>query len=116
LVDGRLLIDASPDLQKQLGTKEIKKVEFVFLTHSHPDASDGLKYLVKKNKKSFVFAAKKSFKKLTNILRKFEVTKRIQKNSQFKLEKNLWVQAFFVEHAKDTDTLGFLINSKVLYA
>lgn len=40
-----VLIDAGPDIQEQLCREKIKKIDAVFLTHEHRDATGGLKWI-----------------------------------------------------------------------
>lgn len=47
LVDKKILIDAGPDISKQLHSNQIKPLEAVLITHEHSDAVGGLKDLLR---------------------------------------------------------------------
>ena len=50
LVNNKILIDAGPDILKQLTTRQIENLDSVLITHEHNDHVGGLKYLLKINR------------------------------------------------------------------
>jgi len=70
-----LLIDAGPDVKKQL--KGFQSLEYLFLTHLHPDHTLGLCYILEKFPKIKLFIPEQIFKEIKN-KRKFRCIKKIK--------------------------------------
>jgi phosphoribosyl 1,2-cyclic phosphate phosphodiesterase len=125
---GSILIDCTPNFINQFSTKllkeaKIQKLDAIFLTHAHKDASGGLKGLskfVQKQKKQItLFIHKETFKKLKSKIQN------LNSNIQIKLIKpyqtiklsNFKIVSFPVYHGlKKYPTFGYLINNKIIYA
>lgn len=94
LIKSRILIDAGPDILKQLKTQPIRNLDSVITTHEHEDHIGGLKYLLKINRNLRLI--------------------RMKPGQHFKL---LGVDffAFKVLHSKLTTTIGLIIDNQVAY-
>lgn len=122
LLDGKVLIDATPDLYHQLAKEGAGQIEACFLTHSHPDHIFGLwdlSHLYTQNrrlKKIKIYSAASTLKVIrrSSSLQKFEIFP-IKHGSKIDIN-GLEITAFEVIHTKVVDpTLGFLINGKLAY-
>ena len=47
LINKKILVDAGPDLLKQLRRSQIENLELILITHEHPDHTGGIKDLLK---------------------------------------------------------------------
>jgi len=94
LVNSRILIDAGPDILKQLTTSQIKNLDSVITTHEHEDHIGGLKYLLKSQRNLRII--------------------RMKPGQHFKL---LGVDffAFKVLHSKMAITIGLIIDNRLAY-
>lgn len=94
LIDQKILIDAGPDILKQLRPSQIKNLDSVIITHEHSDHIDGLKYLL-------------HLKRDLRIIR-------MKPGNHFKL---LGVDffAFKILHSKMVPTIGLELEGKVVY-
>ena len=77
--DNNILIDASPDIKKQLISNKIKNVSSVVFSHEHSDQTNGLfelrPFYWKTKKKINIYGNKKTLKHLTNTFKfLFKVT------------------------------------------
>ncbi len=92
LIERRILIDAGPDILKQLNSRQINNLDTVIITHEHEDHIGGLKHLLK------------------NRIRVI----RMKPGNHFKL---LGVDffAFKVLHSKLAITIGLVINDNLVY-
>lgn len=94
LVNGKILIDASPDVLKQLTTMGINNLDSVIITHEHSDHIGGLKYLLK-------------------ISRNLRII-RMKPGQHFKLLGTDFF-AFKVPHSNIAPTIGLEIGEKIAY-
>lgn len=94
LVNDKILIDAGPDILKQLTTRQVESLDSVIITHEHSDHVGGLRYLLKINRNLRII--------------------RMKPGQHFKL---LGVDffAFKVMHSKMMPTIGLEIAEKVVY-
>lgn len=94
LVNKKILIDAGPDILKQLRKTQISNLDSVIITHEHSDHISGLKYLLR-------------------IHRNLRII-RMKPGQHFKL---LGVDFFGIRivHSKMTPTIGLEIDGKVVY-
>lgn len=94
LVDEKILIDAGPDILKQLSVSKIKNLDTVIITHEHEDHISGLKYLLKSQRNLRIM--------------------RMNPGQHFRL---LGVDffAFKVLHSKLATTVGLEIANKIVY-
>lgn len=94
LIDDQILVDAGPDIVKQLRPGQISNLDTVIITHEHEDHIGGLKYLLK-------------------IQRNLRII-RMKPGQHFKL---LGVDffAFKVLHSNLAPTVGLIINNQVAY-
>jgi len=98
---GRLiLLDAGPDILYQLKRARLPKPDAICITHAHPDANYGLKYL-------------------DNVPVYSETSRTLRAGRSFSLF-GLTITPFRVRHALNTPTVGFLLhlprNKKIIYA
>lgn len=101
LHSGKLvLFDAGPDIKYQLKRARLPKPDAICVTHAHPDASYGLKYL-------------------DGIPVYSELARTIKAGKTFRLF-GLEITTFRVRHARNTPTVGFLVRlpcgKKIIYA
>lgn len=92
LIDKKILIDASPDLLKQLRQSQIENLDTVLITHEHDDHTGGIKYLLRINKNLRII--------------------RMKPGQHFKLMGNDFF-GFRVEHSKMAPTVGIIINNLI---
>lgn len=94
LIKSHILIDASPDILKQLTNYQISNLDSVIITHEHEDAVGGVKYLLKVNPNLRLI--------------------RMKPGQHFKL---LGVDffGFRVLHSKLTPTIGLVIDNQLAY-
>lgn len=89
LINKRILIDASPDILKQLRSNQIENLDTLIITHEHEDHIGGLKYILRTNRNIRLIRAKPG--------------------QHFKLLGADFF-AFKVEHSKMAPTVGLVIN------
>jgi len=92
LIDEDILIDAGPDILKQLKVTQIKNLRAVLITHDHYDHIDGLKDVLK-------------------IRRDLKIIK-LRSGQHFKLT-GIDFYAFKVRHSKSITTVGIEIGSMI---
>lgn len=92
LVNKKILVDAGPDIAKQLSQVQIKNLKMVLITHDHQDHIEGLKDLLKINP-------------LLNVVR-------LSPGQYFKFNK-LDFHAFKVKHSNQIITVGIEIGPVV---
>lgn len=93
IIDNDILIDATPDVLKQLSVEQIKNLRAVLITHDHQDHIDGIKDILK-------------------VKRNEEIIK-LKASQHFKLN-GIDFYAFKVRHSKLIPTVGLEIG-EVLY-
>ncbi len=92
LIDKNILIDASPDILRQLRQSQISNLDSVLITHEHEDHTGGIKYLLRINRDLRII--------------------RIKPGQHFKLlSKDFF--GFKVEHSKMAPTVGIIINNLI---
>jgi len=89
LINKKIIIDASPDILKQLRISQIKNLDSVIITHEHDDHVGGLRFLLKANRNLRII--------------------RIKPGQHFKL-LGIDFFAFRVEHSKMAPTVGLVLN------
>ena len=89
LIDRKILIDAGPDVLKQLRRSQIIKLNTLIITHEHDDHVGGLKYILKLNPEIRII--------------------RMKPGQHFKLF-GIDFFAFKVEHSRVLTTIGLEIN------
>lgn len=89
LVNKKVLIDASPDILKQLRSNRIENLDTLILTHEHDDHVGGLKYILRINRNVRLIRAKPG--------------------QHFKLLGADFF-AFRIEHSKMAPTVGLVVN------
>lgn len=94
LIDKKVLIDAGPDILKELRESQIRNLDSVLITHEHDDHIGGLRYLLK-------------------IRRDLRII-RLKPGGHFKL-LGIDFFAFRIEHSRMTPTVGLLINDFLAY-
>ncbi len=117
-----VLLDAGPDIVKQLKKAEWPKIDAIMLTHAHQDAVGGLELLARHLKKEFrpilVYAQKKTIKQIVSdvILKTFKL-RPLQNYRPFRV-KEMTIIPFTVQHVKDPrfPTNGFLFDRRLAYA
>lgn len=117
LIDDKILIDAGPDVSRQLCLSQTKRLEAVFLTHSHKDVAGGLGWL-RKMTKAPIYLAKRTAEDLKlQPPAKFQGKPRLQiiENQTRVKVGSVQIQAIKVKHSKTTVTFGYLVNNKFLY-
>lgn len=92
LVNKKILVDAGPDILKQLRKSQIENLELVLITHDHLDHDGGVKDLLK-------------------IKKNLEVI-RLKPGQHFKWE-GIEFYAFKVKHSNVVTTVGVEINSLI---
>lgn len=94
LIEDKILIDAGPDILKQLTNNQINDLDSVLITHEHEDHIGGLKYLLRTRRDLRII--------------------RMKPGQHFKL---LGVDffAFKVLHSKMAITVGLQINNNIVY-
>lgn len=94
LIEDKILIDAGPDILKQLNSDQINNLDTVIITHEHDDHIAGLKYLLRTRRDLRII--------------------RMKPGQHFKL---LGVDffAFKVLHSKMAITIGLQINNNIVY-
>lgn len=94
LIEDKILIDAGPDVLKQLTSTQINNLDSVIITHEHDDHIAGLKFLLRTRRDLRII--------------------RMKPGQHFKL---LGVDffAFKVLHSKMAVTIGLEINNDVIY-
>lgn len=93
LIERSILVDACPDITKQINAAQIKKLEAVLITHEHHDHVGGIKDLLKIRPDIRII--------------------RLKPGQHFKL-LGIEFFAFKVKHSKLLETVGLVINN-VLY-
>lgn len=89
LINKKILVDAAPDVLKQLRTNQIESLDTLILTHEHEDHVGGLKYVLRVNRNIRLI--------------------RMKPGQHFKL-MGIDFFAFRVEHSKMVPTVGLIIN------
>ena len=89
LIDKKILVDAGPDILKQLRRSQIVKLNTLIITHEHDDHVGGLKYILKFNPNIRII--------------------RMKPGQHFKLF-GIDFFAFKVEHSRVLTTIGLEIN------
>jgi phosphoribosyl 1,2-cyclic phosphate phosphodiesterase len=89
LINKKILIDASPDILKQLRQNQIRNLDTLIVTHEHADHIGGLKFILRINRDIRLIRAKPG--------------------QHFKL-MGIDFFAFKVEHSKMMPTVGLVIN------
>ncbi len=89
LINKKILIDASPDILKQLRTPQIRNIDTLIVTHEHEDHIGGLKFILRINRDIRLIRAKPG--------------------QHFKL-LGIDFFAFKVEHSKMAPTVGLIVN------
>lgn len=92
LINQKVLIDAGPDILKQLKPVQIGKIDSVLITHEHDDHTGGLKHLLKIRPDLRII--------------------RLKPGLHFKL-LGIDFFAFKVDHSKMAPTVGVIINDIV---
>lgn len=94
LIEDKILIDAGPDVLKQLTSGQINNLDSVLITHEHEDHIGGLKFLLRTRRDLRII--------------------RMKPGQHFKL---LGVDffAFKVLHSKMAVTIGLQINNNIVY-
>lgn len=92
LIDKKILVDAGPDILKQLHKNQIEALELVLITHDHYDHASGIKDLLK-------------------IKRDLEII-RLKPGQYFK-RGEIEFHAFKVKHSDVVTTVGIQINSLI---
>ncbi|MFA6492553.1 MAG: MBL fold metallo-hydrolase [Patescibacteria group bacterium] len=94
LINDKILIDAGPDILKQLTNTQITNLDSIIITHEHSDHVGGLKYLLQVNRDLRII--------------------RMKPGQHFKL---LGVDffAFKVPHSNVVPTVGLEIAEKIVY-
>lgn len=92
LVDKKILVDAGPDILKELRLSQIKALEMVLITHDHHDHIGGIKDLLKINRD-------------LNIVK-------LKPGQYFKVN-GIDIYAFKVKHSKVIDTVGVEIGKAI---
>lgn len=92
LVGGKILVDAGPDVLKQISTTQIKNLEAVLITHEHNDHVGGLKDILR-------------------VDRNLRIIK-LQAGAHFKLI-GIEFHAFKVQHSNLLPTVGIEIDDLV---
>lgn len=93
LINSRILIDAGPDVTKQLTANQISNLDTVIITHEHNDHIGGLKYLLKNRNLKII---------------------RMKPGQHFKLF-GIDFFAFKVLHSKIANTVGVIIDNRTIY-
>lgn len=93
LINKKILIDAGPDIKKQLSASQIEKLEIVLITHDHQDHIGGIKDLLR---------ARKNLRIL-----------RLHPGQHFKL-LGIDIYAFRVRHSNMIPTVGVEVG-QVIY-
>ncbi|MBI2038097.1 MAG: MBL fold metallo-hydrolase [Candidatus Magasanikbacteria bacterium] len=95
-----ILLDSGPDILYQLRRAKLPKPDAIFITHNHPDANYGVKYLA-------------------NALLYSESAKTMRAGHPVNLF-GIKILPFRVHHARNTPTVGFLVRfpngKKIIYA
>lgn len=94
LVCGRILIDAGPDILKQLTQAQINNLDSVIITHEHQDHIGGLKYLLKTRRDIRII--------------------RMKPGQHFKL-LGVDLFGFKIEHSNIAATVGLIIDNQIAY-
>lgn len=89
LINKKILIDASPDILKQLRQNQIRNIDTLIVTHEHEDHIGGLKFILRINRDIRLIRAKPG--------------------QHFKL-MGIDFFAFKVEHSKMVPTVGLVVN------
>ena len=92
LINKKILVDASPDVLKQLSNLQIKKLDSVLITHDHDDHVSGLIHLMR-------------IKSGLRVIR-------MKPGQHFKL-LGIDFFAFKIEHSKVITTVGLEINNVI---
>lgn len=92
LIDKKILVDAGPDIAKQLRSNQIQNLEAVLITHEHQDHVGGLKDLLRARRNLRII--------------------KLKPGGHFKLLKTDFY-AFKVKHSALIPTVGLEINSAV---
>lgn len=94
LINQKILIDAGPDILKQLRNNQITNLDSIIITHEHNDHTGGLKYLLKVNRNLRII--------------------RMKPGQHFKL-LGVDFYGFRVRHSKMVPTTGLELDGKVVY-